>query len=293
MSSARDPSELPNIGRTLVSARSFDEYVAMFALTKADLVGSILDCPGGAASFAAEARDQGAAVVAVDPVYSAPVAWLGDHAVDEAVRGNRHTASSLDSFAWTFFTDIDDHLDRRTRSARRFGQDLVGSPSTYVAGSLPRLPFRDASFDLVLSSHLLFMYADRLDEALHVAAAREMARVARQEVRIFPLISDSGADTSNLLAAVRNCLAVGGHTTAIRPSPYEFQMGGNEMLVINCASSAGRLAIVAQAAAADCDAGGDEGLQREDQLSRVQRAEVACRREADEQGAECGDTDRQ
>src|SRR6185312_14755600 len=97
------PSGLPNIGRTLVSARSFDEYAAMFALTAADLSGSILDCPGGAASFAAEARRRGSSVTAVDPVYAAPSDWLAEHAVSEAVRGNQHTASALDAFVWTFF----------------------------------------------------------------------------------------------------------------------------------------------------------------------------------------------
>lgn len=235
MSSGANPSGLPNIGRTLVSARSFDEYVAMFALTDADLARDVLDCPGGAASFVAEARDRGVSVVAVDPIYAAPADWLAEHAVDEAVRGNRHTASSLDSFAWTFFADITDHLDRRTRAARAFGDDLRSRPSSYVAGRLPLLPFRDASFDLVLSSHLLFMYADRLDADFHVAAACEMARVARREVRVFPLISDPGIDTSSLVTAVRDAAADRGYSTAIRPSPYEFQKGGDEMLVISAA----------------------------------------------------------
>lgn len=232
MSDERNPSGLPAIGRTLVSARSFDEYVAMFALTDSDLRSHILDCPGGAASFAAEARAAGMTVTAVDPVYAAPAAWLAPHALAEAVRGNRHTGTSVDSFAWTFFTDITDHLNRRTTAARLFGEDLATSPSTYVAGALPRLPFRDAAFDLVLSSHLLFMYADRLDEEFHVAAALEMARVARREVRIFPLISEAGTDTTVLVEAIRRAASEQHRATAIRPSPYEFQKGGNEMLTI-------------------------------------------------------------
>lgn len=232
MAQGRNPSGLPNIGRTLVSARSFDEYVAMFGLTEADLAGSILDCPGGAASFAADARSHGSSVVAVDPIYAAPADWLAPHAVEEAVRGNRHTGSAVDSFVWTFFTDLADHLDRRTAAARKFGQDLAANPSTYVAGSLPHLPFRDASFDLVLSSHLLFLYDDRLDAAFHVAAACALARVARRELRIFPLISDAGRDTGPLVGAVRDAVTARGYTTAIRPSTYEFQKGGNEMLVI-------------------------------------------------------------
>jgi SAM-dependent methyltransferase len=216
----------------LVSARSFDEYVAMFALTPQDLRCSMLDCPGGAASFAAEARRQGSSVVAVDPVYAEPATWLAEYALNEAVRGNRHTGASVESFVWTFFADITDHLNRRTAAARVFGRDLAVNRSSYIAAGLPRLPFRDASFDMVLSSHLLFMYADRLDENFHVTAACEMARVARREVRIFPLISEAGTDTGRLVDAVRTAVEACGRSTVIRRSPYEFQNGGNEMLII-------------------------------------------------------------
>lgn len=97
-------SGLPAIGPTLVSARSFEEYLAMFNLDDADLTGRVLDCPGGAASFAAEAGARGVDVLAVDPVYAADHTWLGEHGKSEALRGNRHTASCLDAFSWTFFT---------------------------------------------------------------------------------------------------------------------------------------------------------------------------------------------
>lgn len=204
----------------------------MFDLTSDDLSRSILDCPGGAASFAAEANDRGTSVIAVDPVYTASAEWLAQHAVDEAIRGNRHTGASVESFVWTFFTDIDDHLERRTAAARRFGADLIDRSSAYVTGSLPRLPFRGSSFDLVLSSHLLFMYADRLDEDFHVAAALELTRVARSEVRIFPLISEAGTDVAPLINAVREAVATIGATTTVSRTSYEFQRGGDEMLVI-------------------------------------------------------------
>ena len=47
--------EPDNVGNFLISARSFEEYLAMFALTELDLRGDILDCPGGGASFTARA----------------------------------------------------------------------------------------------------------------------------------------------------------------------------------------------------------------------------------------------
>jgi len=68
-----------------------------------------------------------------------------------------------------------------------------------VAAALPTLPFPDRSFDLVLSSHLLFSYTDRLDVAFHLAALLELARVSRGQVRVFPLVDYNGHPQPTLL----------------------------------------------------------------------------------------------
>ncbi|MEU0503188.1 hypothetical protein [Nocardia sp. NPDC005998] len=60
----------------LISARSLAEYRAIFTLTDADLDGHILDRPGGAASFTAEASELGATVIAADPIYARPAEQL-------------------------------------------------------------------------------------------------------------------------------------------------------------------------------------------------------------------------
>ncbi|WP_328409931.1 hypothetical protein [Nocardia sp. NBC_00403] len=44
-------SDLDTLGEFLSSARSLDEYPAIFELTETDLQGRILGCSGGAASF--------------------------------------------------------------------------------------------------------------------------------------------------------------------------------------------------------------------------------------------------
>ncbi|MHB2022772.1 MAG: methyltransferase domain-containing protein [Mycobacteriales bacterium] len=222
----------PSIGRTLISARSLDEYLAMFALDADGLPDKVLDCPGGAASFGAEARACGIDVTSVDPVYAADKVWLATHAVDEAVRGNKHTASTVDAYVWTFFSDVNDHLQRRLRAAEVFGADLRGASGRYVAAALPMLPFHDASFDLVLSSHLLFVYADRLDAEFHVAAVRELVRVCRGEVRIFPLVRDDGVDTTSLVHHVVNALRRDRHHVSLKLSRYEFQRGGIEFMSV-------------------------------------------------------------
>ncbi|MBD0689836.1 hypothetical protein [Streptomyces sp. CBMA123] len=69
-----DPACVPDPD-VLVTSRPLDEYCALFGLTRARLAalpGPLLDCPGGAAGLAAEARGLGCRVIAVDPAYALP-----------------------------------------------------------------------------------------------------------------------------------------------------------------------------------------------------------------------------
>lgn len=217
-----------SIGEYLVSARSFDEYRAMFAVTAADLTGSVLDCPGGGSGFTAGAAARGCAVVAVDPVYAQPHALLAARLRDELDRGRIWATTHADRYVWDFYGGVDGHTRTRAVAAREFLADLAANQQRYCAAALPDLPFADASFDLVLSSHLLFTYADRLDVAFHRAALRELMRVCRGEVRVFPLLDQNGRDTPELI----DDIAAQGISYEIRKVCYEFQRGGNRMLVL-------------------------------------------------------------
>ena len=217
-----------SIGEYLVSARSFDEYRAMFALTDADLSGSVLDCPGGGSGFTAGAAARGCAVVAVDPVYAHPHELLTARLRDELDRGRIWASTHADRYVWDFYGGVDGHTRTRAVAAREFLADRAAHPERYRAAALPDLPFSDASFDLVLSSHLLFTYADRLDVAFHRAALRELVRVCRREVRVFPLLDQNGRATPELI----DDIAAQGISHEIRPVPYEFQRGGDRMLVL-------------------------------------------------------------
>jgi SAM-dependent methyltransferase len=225
-----DPDD---VGQYLISARSFEEYRAMFALSDADLHGDILDCPGGGASFTARAAAiDGVRALAVDPVYTTPGADLARLVIAETERGSLHTAAGADRYRWDFFGDIDGHRRIRRHSARLFARDLLSNPHRYVPAALPALPFADRSFDLVLSSHLLFTYADRLDLEFHRRCLLELHRLARTAVRIFPLLDQAGRPLDSLVDQLRADLEAAGITTAIRAANYEFQRGGNQMLVL-------------------------------------------------------------
>jgi hypothetical protein len=212
----------------LVTSRSYREYEAMFDLS--ELPGSVLDCCAGGSSFTAEAAARGVDAVAVDPAYELPAAEL----LDTVRRSLPDAAQIVDehasSFVWSWYGDPARKDDLRIEAADRFLQDVAVAPDRYVAGSLPELPFEDGRFDLVLCSHLLFTWADKYDRDWHLAALRELVRVSRDEVRIFPLVQQGAGEPVLYLSELLDNLQP--VRSEIRKVPYEFQVGADEMLVL-------------------------------------------------------------
>ncbi len=217
----------------LVSARSFEEYRAMFALTDDDLALRVLDCPGGAASFVAGATARGTDAVAVDPQYGPGREELGTLALREIEHKHAHVAENADHFAWDWFGDPDRYTRTRVEAARAFTADLAAHPDRYVAGALPHLPFPDRSFDLVLSSHLLFSYGAQLGEDFHLSALTELVRVARREVRLFPVLLHTSDRRYEPLDRVRGRLEALGVPSRLERVAYAFQRGGDEVLILD------------------------------------------------------------
>ncbi|MEV8374083.1 class I SAM-dependent methyltransferase [Kribbella sp. NPDC056861] len=212
----------------LVTSRSYQEYAAMFDLS--ELPGSVLDCCAGGSSFTAEAAARGVDAVAVDPAYALPAAEL----LDTVRRSLPDSAQIVDehasSFTWSWYGDPARKDDLRIEAADRFLQDVAVAPDRYVAGSLPMLPFEDGRFDLVLCSHLLFTWADQYGRDWHLAALRELIRVSRDEVRIFPLVQQGAGEPVDYLPELLD--AVRPVRSEIRKVPYEFQVGADKMLVL-------------------------------------------------------------
>jgi hypothetical protein len=221
------------LGRTLFSARPLAEYRAMFALEDSDLTGRILDCPGGAASFTADLCAAGGEVTAVDVAYQNPSGELAALARSEAERGNAYMAANASRYVWSYYPDVHAHDQARRDAAERFAHDITAHPERYVAAALPSLPFTDRSFDLVLSGHLLFTYTDRLDWGFHLQSLLELVRVARAQVRVFPLLEHTGRSDPPLLDRLREQLSALGIDSEVREVGYEFQRGGKQMLVLH------------------------------------------------------------
>lgn len=228
----------PEMGFTLENVvpwgRSFDEYVAMFALSEADLQKRILGCGDGPASFNATFAKQGGPgrVWSVDPLYrfSAEDIRVRISETYEAVMAQ--TRRNAHEFVWSTITSVDELGQIRMTAMAEFLSDYPRGreQGRYVEGELPHLPFPDAEFDLALCSHLLFLYSEQLSEEFHLAAIRELARVAG-EVRIFPLL-ELGSKPSRHYPSVTSSLTAMGYSVTVVPVSYEFQRGGCQMLRI-------------------------------------------------------------
>ena len=105
------------------------------------------------------------------------------------------------------------------------------SSERYIPVTLPSLPFKDDEFDILLSAHFLFMYADRLDYQFHIETINELLRVTKEEIRIFPLVDLEGKRYEHLDKLI-SYLADNGYIVEEIKVPYEFQTNANSMLKI-------------------------------------------------------------
>jgi len=210
--------------------RSYEEYRLMFGLEAEDLAGRIVGCADGPAGFNAEATRRGMRVVSCDPLYACggpAIAARIDAAFDEVMAETRRNASE---FVWRHVASPDalGRVRRAAMDAFLADYDAGRRAGRYVAAALPSLPWVENAFDLALCSHYLFLYSAHVDVGAHVAAIREMCRVAR-EARIFPLLA-LGSRPSPHVEPVCAALGAAGLVATIEPVPYEFQRGGDRML---------------------------------------------------------------
>ena len=212
--------------------RSFNEYCQMFDLGSAQLGQRLLGVGDGPAAFNAELNRRGGRVLSVDPLYDfsaaeirSRIAATYDHMLAEAER-NR------DEFVWDVIADPAMLGQVRMQAKNDFLDDFETGRASgrYQAAALPELPFEDQCFDLALCSHFLFLYSEQFDVDFHINAILEMGRVAA-EVRIFPLLELGSKPSRHLMEAQRG-FEQRGATVEIRQVPYEFQRGGNQMMVM-------------------------------------------------------------
>jgi SAM-dependent methyltransferase len=209
--------------------RTAAEYEVFFALSGVPPTTRVLDCGGGPASFAAEWGRRGDFVVAVDPIYAVPPRAIAGRFDSTAARMLEGMRAARDRFRWEQYGSPEAVVERRRAALDAFVTDQEASERAgrYVAARMEALPFASGSFDLVLCSHLLFLYSDEIDLQTHLAALREMLRVGR-EVRVFPLVDMHGQPSTHLPGVIDTLAEEA--VAEVEPVPFEFQAGASKML---------------------------------------------------------------
>ena len=212
--------------------RSYEEYVGMFGLSERDLESRILGCGDGPAGFNAALTERGGHIVSIDPVYAFDVEQIRGRILETYQPVMTQMRRNRSDFVWETIPSVKQLGTLRMAAMETFLDDFDAGKlaGRYLPGELPVLPFAADEFDLALSSHFLFLYSDHLSAQFHLEALHEMLRVAR-EVRVFPLLTLGNA-LSPHLNFVEDHLAKLGFCMEVRPVAYEFQRGGNQMLVI-------------------------------------------------------------
>ncbi len=195
--------------------RSLQEYKRMFNLSAEELDLRILGVGDGPASFNSEMNALGHTVLSIDPIYSFSKAQIEGRIEENYEILISQVKQNSDNFIWDFFSDPA-HCGRfRLETMRKFLDDFeVGKvQGRYLPESLPTLNFTDCQFDLVLCSHLLFLYSIQLSFDFHRDSIQELCRVA-QEVRIFPLLT-LNCEKSPYVAPIQSHFSEAGFTVDI------------------------------------------------------------------------------
>jgi hypothetical protein len=214
--------------------RSFAEYARFFSVDAGSLRGrNVLDVAAGPSAFTATATRLGIRATAVDPLYGCSPETLSTHVQLDYARTVAQMRAKPEMFRLKSFASIDQAERDRRAAAEEFLADYEAGflDNRYVGGALPRLPFADGSFDLVLCAHLLFIYERLFDYAFHLAACRELMRVGRGEVRIHPVCGPDGRPYA-ALDRLRADLAAENIRSEVAAVDYEFFKGSTTTLVL-------------------------------------------------------------
>lgn len=205
----------------------------MFNLTAADLQGRILGCADGPAAFNAVMTQQGGRVISVDPLYAFTACEIRRRIEDTYDVILDQVRQSQADFVWETIPSVEALGRIRMTAMNRFLADYDDGKAAgrYLEAGLPDLSLPGQRFDLALVSHFLFLYSEHLSLEFHLRSLQTLLSLA-PEVRIFPLLTLAG-NLSPYVNPVSDRCVQAGHKVAIVPVQYEFQQGGNHMLVIS------------------------------------------------------------
>ena len=223
------------LDRVAFYGRTMSEYLMMFGLddvTSLKKYDTILDCPSGSSSFVAEAVEFGINAVGCDPLFGKDLEILREQGIRDIEYVVQRVSKMPELYNWEFYSSVDKLKEFRKLALRKFISDYANGvkEKRYIMGKLPRLPFGDKTFDLVLSGHFIFTYSHKFDFSFILSSLVELVRVSCREVRIYPIQKSSSQSYEHMtklldLLKRKHCIDY-----KIVPVPFEFQKGSHKML---------------------------------------------------------------
>lgn len=221
------PMTTLNIKESQLVGRTYNEYKRMFNITRESLTGKkILDAAGGVSNFCAIGNVFGLDITAVDPVYHLMADELEVRCEDDLSEFMNQLPLVRDHYNWDFYGDLEGLRISRVKAYQTFLKDYQSRPKHYVQGTLLDLPFSDKSFDVSLVSHLMFLFDDRFNKDFHISALKELIRVTKEEIIIFPTKNIHG-EQSEWVDNLRTSVEFLDYTFQIEATQFEFQKGNN------------------------------------------------------------------
>ena len=214
-----------DLERVALIGRTYNEYKRMFDVTRESLENKkILDVAAGVSNFCAIGNVFGLNITAVDPIYH----LMADEIEIQAEKDLELVVNQLpvnsSHYNWDFYGDIEGVRVSRMKAYQTFLTDYQNNPSNYIPGEIGNLPFEDKSFDVTLVSHLMFLYDNLFSAEDHIAMFRELLRVTREEIIIFPTKNLSGENCKWVDLIIKNPEFLD-HTFRLEKSQFEFQKG--------------------------------------------------------------------
>lgn len=220
--------ELKNVvpwGRTL------KEYIQIFKMTGSDLKSKIISFGDGPASLNSEMTKRGKTVVSLDPIYQFSENELKQRIAETKETVIEQMKANQENFVWKNIKNVSELEQIRMHAMTDFLDDFeVGKKQErYIYHELPNpTKYNNLEFDLGLSSHFLILYS-QLGIDFHIQAITEMLRICK-EIRIFPILNLNATKSEVLDDIITHFDA--NFIVNIESSDYEFQKGGNKMLII-------------------------------------------------------------
>ena len=216
-----------DLEKVALVGRTYNEYKRMFDVSKESLEGrKVLDVAAGVSNFCAIGNAFGLDITAVDPVYELMANEIEVQAEKDLEFIINQLPLNSKHYIWDFYGDIEGVRVSRLKAYQTFLKDFQNHRNNYRHGEMGKLPFEDKSFDTTLVSHLMFLYDHLFSAEDHIAMFRELIRVTRDEIIIFPTKNFSGENCKWVDLIVKNHEFLD-HTFRLEKSKFEFQKGNS------------------------------------------------------------------